>query len=80
MRSAMKYAAIGALAMGIIALVHVSWDSYKFAQSGRTPVDDAILVFASITILGVVVGGALGAVVGLAVGLFRKGRNVVDAI
>jgi hypothetical protein len=73
--TALKFALIGAVAVGTLAFIHVAWDSYKFQASGEVPVDDPRFIFLGITILGVLVGGALGAVLGVGVGLLRRGKS-----
>ena len=79
LRSAGKYAAIGALVLGAVAFIHTMWDAYKFSLSGRESHHPIVLVTSIITALGVAVGGAVGAVVGVVVA-FVKGRKGAGAI
>jgi hypothetical protein len=79
LRSAAKYAAIGALVLGAVAFIHTAWDAYKFSLSGRESQHPIVLVTSIITALGLVAGGAVGAVVGVVVA-FIKGRNDAGTI
>ena len=80
LRSAGKYAAIGALTLGAIAFLHTAWDAYKFSLSGRESQHPIMLVTIFITALGVMAGGAIGAAVGLVVALIKVKRGVDAAI
>ncbi len=79
LRSAARYAAIGALVLGAVAFIHTAWDAYEFSLSGHESQHPIVLVTSIITALGVVVGAAAGAAVGVAVA-FIKGRKGVGAI
>ena len=68
LRYALKFSAIGAVSLGTIAFVHVSWDAYKFQASGLVPVDDPALMLLGITLFGTFVGGVLGAILGIGAG------------
>ena len=80
LKRAGKFAAVGALILGVAAFLHVAWDTYKFGQSGRTPVDAPVWVFLSITLLGIFTGAALGGVAGFVVGALQRGKNDAGAI
>ena len=49
------------------------WDRYQFSalNPGRQPVDDFFLVILSVTALGAVVGGCIGATLGVLVSLMK---------
>ena len=74
-RSALRFAAYGAVALGLAAFVHVVWDGYRFQASGRVPVDDPLSVTLGITLLGVCVGGVVGAILGVVISLARRRTN-----
>ena len=70
---AAKFAAIGALGFGAIAVVYVLLDLWQFRSSGHNPLDDLRFVILSFVLVAVLSGATIGTIVGVAAALLRSG-------